>query len=187
MFGITIPGETGLESSCISTAAGGILGILLESLDDPHRTALDAVNGGGCTFNSRIASVVLILENDDRRYVETFRLEPPSLKCQPSAPGGHRVREHRRTTPFGPLLAPGGRCHSRWRRGTTRLPKPRCDKAGGRPAGPRRVNRIPSASGRKTDIHHRPCPTTSRVVCRRTRGASTSETAQFQCGPPTSP
>ena len=79
VFGITIPGEPGLESSCISTAAGGILGILLESLDDPHRTALDAVNGGGCTFNSRIASVVLILENDDRRYVETFRLEPPSL------------------------------------------------------------------------------------------------------------
>ena len=61
VFGITIPGEPGLESSCISTAAGGILGILLESLDDPDRTALDAVNGGGCTFNSRIASVVLIL------------------------------------------------------------------------------------------------------------------------------
>ena len=79
VFGIEIPGETALESSCMSTAAGGILGILLESLDDPDRTALDAVNSGGCTFNSRIANVVLILENDDGRYVETFRLEPPSL------------------------------------------------------------------------------------------------------------
>ena len=100
VFGIEIPGETALESSCVSTAAGGILGILLESLGDPYRTALDAVNSGGCTFNSRIASVVLVLENDDRRYVETFRLEPPSLKVGLPLPEG-TVSE----TTGGPLPA----------------------------------------------------------------------------------
>jgi len=64
----------------MSTAQGGILGILLESLDDPARTAVDAVNFGGCSFNKEISHVVLTLENDNFRYVETFQLDPPSLQ-----------------------------------------------------------------------------------------------------------
>ena len=88
VFGITVPGEVGLESQCLSTAQGGILGILLESTDDPDRTALDAVNGGGCTFNLEITRVVLILESENMRYVETFRLEPPSLHVSLPLPEG---------------------------------------------------------------------------------------------------
>ena len=80
VVGIKIPGEVALESQCISTAQGGILGILLESLDDPARTAVDAMNGGGCSFNKEISHVILTLENDDFRYVETFQLDPPSLQ-----------------------------------------------------------------------------------------------------------
>ena len=88
VFGITVSGEVGLKSECLSTAQGGILGILLESTDDPDRTALDAVNGGGCTFNQEITRVVLILESENMRYVETFRLEPPSLHVSLRLPEG---------------------------------------------------------------------------------------------------
>lgn len=80
VVGIEIPGEVALERQCISTAQGGILGILLESLDDPARTAVDAVNFGRCSFNKEISQVVLTLENDSFRYVETFQLDPPSLQ-----------------------------------------------------------------------------------------------------------
>ena len=79
VVGIKIPGEVALKRECMSTAQGGILGILLESLDDPARTAVDAVNFGGCSFNKEISRVVLTLENDSFRYVETFQLDPPSL------------------------------------------------------------------------------------------------------------
>ena len=88
VFGITVSGEVALKSECISTARGGILGILLESSDDPDRTALDAVNGGECTFNQEINRVVLILESENMRYVETFRLEPPSLHVSLPLPEG---------------------------------------------------------------------------------------------------
>ena len=80
VVGIEIPGEVALKRECMSTAQGGILGILLESLDDPDRTAGDAVNSGGCSFNKEISQVVLTLENDSFRYVETFQLDPPSLR-----------------------------------------------------------------------------------------------------------
>ena len=80
VVGIEIPGEVALKRECMSTAQGGILGILLESLDDPARTAVDAVNFGGCSFNKEISHVVLTLENDSFRYVETFQLDPPSLQ-----------------------------------------------------------------------------------------------------------
>ena len=80
VVGIEIPGEVALMRECMSTAQGGILGILLESLDDPARTAVDAVNFGGCSFNKEISQVVLTLENDNSRYVETFQLDPPSLQ-----------------------------------------------------------------------------------------------------------
>ena len=80
VVGVKIPGEVALKRECMSTAQGGILGILLESLDDPARTAVDAVNFGGCSFNKEISHVVLTLENDSFRYVETFQLDPPSLQ-----------------------------------------------------------------------------------------------------------
>ena len=80
VVGIEIPGEVALKRECMSTAQGGILGILLESLEDPARTAVDAVNFGGCSFNKEISQVVLTLEHDSFRYVETFQLDPPSLQ-----------------------------------------------------------------------------------------------------------
>ncbi len=82
VVGIKIPGEVALNRECVSTAQGGILGILLESLDDPARTAVDAVNHGGCSFNKEISNVVLTLENDNMRYVETFQLDTPSLQIE---------------------------------------------------------------------------------------------------------
>lgn len=82
-FGIRIPGAVELKSECASTAMGGILGIVLDSLRDPDRTAFEAVNDSGCRFNKRIAQVRLILEDDGgHRYTETFRFEPPSQTVQ---------------------------------------------------------------------------------------------------------
>ena len=52
----------------------------LDSLDDRDRTAPDPFNGAGCSFNREIPHVVLTLESEDRRYIETFRLDPPSLR-----------------------------------------------------------------------------------------------------------
>ena len=79
-FGLRIPGIAELTSECASTAVGGILGIVLESLEDPNRTAFEAVNHSGCRFNKRIAKARLYLDGDaGRSYTETFLLEPPSL------------------------------------------------------------------------------------------------------------
>ena len=73
-------GEPSLRSTCTSTLIGGVLGIVIDSLDDPARTATDQFNGTGCRFTREISQVVLTLESEDSRYVETFRLEPPSLR-----------------------------------------------------------------------------------------------------------
>ena len=79
-FGLRIPGIAELTSECVSTAVGGILGIVLESFEDPNRTAFEAVNHSGCRFNKRIAKVRLSLDGGDGlSYTETFNLEPPSL------------------------------------------------------------------------------------------------------------
>ena len=80
VFGITVAGEPLLRSSCTSTLIGGVLGIVIDSLDDPARTATDQFNGTGCRFTSEVSQVVLTLESEGRRYVETFRLEPPSQR-----------------------------------------------------------------------------------------------------------
>ena len=53
VFGITIPGEPGLEGGCSTTLIGGVLGIVLDSLDDRYRTASDPFNSGGCRDLSR--------------------------------------------------------------------------------------------------------------------------------------
>ena len=79
-FGLRIPGIAELTSECVSTAMGGILGIVLDSLEDPNRTAFEAVNQGGCRFNKRIVKARLSLDGDaGLSYTETFNLEPPSL------------------------------------------------------------------------------------------------------------
>ena len=80
VFGIIIPGEPELKGGCMSTAIGGIMGIVLESLDDPLRTAVDPVNSRGCRYNIPIAKVRLVLEDSEgRRFTETFYVDPPSL------------------------------------------------------------------------------------------------------------
>ena len=87
VFGLTIPGEPELRRQCSSTAMGGIMGIVLVSLDDPDRTAVEAINHMGCRFNIPIAEVRLVLEdNAGRRYAETFHMDPPSLTIQLPVP-----------------------------------------------------------------------------------------------------
>ena len=79
-FGLRIQGVPELKSECASTVVGGILGIVLDSLEDPDRTAFEAVNHSGCRFNKEIAEVRLILNADGAEpYTETFQLKPPSL------------------------------------------------------------------------------------------------------------
>ena len=79
VFGLNIPGKVELRYGCGQTLVGGDLYIVLDSLEDPRRTAPDAVNGGWCTFNKKIGQVRLILESDAAGpYVETFEVQPPS-------------------------------------------------------------------------------------------------------------
>ena len=80
VFGLRVPGEPELKRQCSSTVIGGIMGIVLESLDDPLRTAVEPINSRGCTFNKTIAKVRLVLEGSTgRRYTETFHIDPPSV------------------------------------------------------------------------------------------------------------
>ena len=80
VFGLRVPGEPELKRQCSSTVIGGIMGIVLESLDDPLRTAVEPINSRGCTFNKPIAKVRLVLEGSTgRRYTETFHIDPPSV------------------------------------------------------------------------------------------------------------
>ena len=101
VFGITVAGEPLLRRSCTSTLIGGVLGIVIDSLDDPARTAPDPFNGIGCRFTREVSRVVLTLESEDRRYAETFRLEPPSLRV------GLPLREHIASESTGGPLPPG--------------------------------------------------------------------------------
>ena len=101
VFGIAVQGEPLLRSTCTSTLIGGVLGIVIDSLDDPARTATDQFNGTGCRFTREISQVVLTLESEDRRYVETFRLEPPSLRV------GLPLRKDIASERTGGPLAPG--------------------------------------------------------------------------------
>ena len=80
VFGLRVPGEPEMKGGCGSTDIGGIMGVVLESLDDPLRTAVDPVNSRGCRFNKPIANVRLVLEGSaGRRYTETFHIDPPSV------------------------------------------------------------------------------------------------------------
>ena len=79
-FGLSVPGEVELLAECVGTLIGGDLTIVLSSLDDRLRTAIDSANSGGCRFNKPIARVSLTLNSDSfPPYTETFDIEPPSL------------------------------------------------------------------------------------------------------------
>ena len=79
-FGLSFAGEVDLLAECMSTLIGGDLSIVLSSLDDRLRTAIDSANSGGCRFNKPIARVSLTLQADSSPpYTETFHVEPPSL------------------------------------------------------------------------------------------------------------
>ena len=140
VFGIAIPGEPPLRAGCTSTLIGGILGIVLDSLDDRDRTAPDPYNGDGCRFNREISHVVLTLEGEDRRYVETFRLDPPSTRLSLPLPED-TVSE----STGGPLLASYSRRYRRRCREATRLTGARSDKAIGWPGRPRCAGRLAPA------------------------------------------
>ena len=79
-FGLSVPGEVDLLAECGSTLIGGDLSIVLSSLDDRMRTAIDSANSGGCRFNKPIYRVSLTLDSDSSPpYTETFTVEPPAL------------------------------------------------------------------------------------------------------------
>ena len=79
-FGLSIPGAANLKSQCDKTTIGGYVNVVLESLDDRLRTAMDSLNGGGCRFSKPIARVTMKLQNNYfGPYTETFRIDPPSL------------------------------------------------------------------------------------------------------------
>ena len=79
-FGLSVPGEVDLMAECHNTLVGGDVSIVLSSLDDRLRTALDSVNSAGCRFNKPIARVSLTLNNGSGgKYTETFHVDPPSL------------------------------------------------------------------------------------------------------------
>ena len=71
--------ETELTYECGSTLEGGDLEIVLDSLEDRDRTAIDAVNSGWCEFNKELKLVWLVLESDSTPpYAETFWVKPSS-------------------------------------------------------------------------------------------------------------
>ena len=79
-FGLSIPGAANLKSQCDKTTIGGYVNVVLESLDDRLRTAMDSLNGGGCRFSKPIARVTMKLQNNYfGPYTETFRIDPPSV------------------------------------------------------------------------------------------------------------
>ena len=78
-FGLLVPGAPELVSMCETTLEGGDVELILQTLKDRMRTAIDALNSGGCRFNVPIARVRLVLSRDMATvYTETFRMDPPS-------------------------------------------------------------------------------------------------------------
>ena len=79
-FGLSVAGTVELISECGGTLVGVGPVLLLDSIDDRLRTAVDSANGAGCRFNKPIARVLLVLDsNDAGPYSETFHIDPPSL------------------------------------------------------------------------------------------------------------
>ena len=78
-FGLRVHGAPELVSECVSTLIGGDLELVLQTPKDRMRTAVDALNSGGCRFNVPIAQIRLVLSRDMTAvYTETFRLAPSS-------------------------------------------------------------------------------------------------------------
>ena len=101
-FGLLVPGGPELKSECGATLVGGDLDLVLQTLEDRMRTAIDAFNSGGCRFNVPIVQVRLVLTRDMATvYWETFRIAPPSPEVPfPLKEGTDSVRT-------GGPLAPG--------------------------------------------------------------------------------
>ncbi len=101
-FGLRVDGAPELKSECASTLIGGDLELVLQTLEDRMRTAIDALNSGGCRFNVPIAQIRLVLSRDMAAvYTETFRLGPSST----SVPFPLKERIYSEST--GGPLAPG--------------------------------------------------------------------------------
>ena len=80
VFGLRVPGAVELIAECSATEVGGDVRIVLNSLGDQLRTAVDRVNHAGCRFNKPIAHISLKLDSDvSVTYTETFHVDPPSL------------------------------------------------------------------------------------------------------------
>ena len=79
-FGLSVAGTVELISECGGTLVGVGPVLLLDSIDDRLRTAVDQANSAWCSFNKPIARVLLVLDsNDVGPYSETFHIDPPSL------------------------------------------------------------------------------------------------------------
>ena len=116
VFGLRVPGEPELKGGCSSTAIGGIMGIVLESLDDPLRTAVDPINSRGCRYNIPIAKVRLVLEGSTEavRYTETFHIDPPSLTIPLPVPGRCFIDKGGRSTSSRRILSQDRGCRRGW-------------------------------------------------------------------------
>ena len=101
-FGLRVPGAPELVSMCETTLEGGDVELILQTLKDRMRTAIDALNSGGCRFNVPIDQIRLVLSRDMATvYWETFQIEPPAPEVPfPLKEGTDSVRT-------GGPLAPG--------------------------------------------------------------------------------
>lgn len=101
-FGLRVPGAPQLVSMCESTLEGGDVELILQTLEDRMRTAIDAFNSGGCRFNVPIAQIRLVLSRVGTTvYTETFQIAPPS----PDVP--FPLKEGTNSERTGVPLAPG--------------------------------------------------------------------------------
>ena len=90
-FGLRVAGPPELKSECVSTMIGGDLELILRTLEDRMRTAIDALNSGDCRFSVPIAQIRLVLyQGMTMVYKETFLIDPPSTWGVIPSAGGDR-------------------------------------------------------------------------------------------------
>ena len=100
-FGLRVVGAPELVSMCETTLVGGDVELILQTLKDRMRTAIDAFNSGGCSFNVPIAQIRLVLSSDMTTvYTETFRMDPPSTSVP--FPLGEGVSSESSGVPLSP-------------------------------------------------------------------------------------
>ena len=78
-FGLRVPGTPELVSMCESTLEGGDVEFILQTLEDRMRTAIDALNSGGCRFNVPIARIRLVLSRTGPRSIRRLSGWPRRL------------------------------------------------------------------------------------------------------------